>query len=381
MSSDTNTGANPNGVPFGLHGGQPLGGLAPIGQVSILERPTSPMELVSQPAAKKGRSDLDCTEGMDCESGAVEVSAGDTVQAADPIIMEGTGGAAANGADKVSYATMSAKSVTNNGRSGKNFNFSEVEVVVRDEDCLVDDSGTFPTIQFSEKVHDQIDQSSDGSSQELYGPWMMAVNRRRRIGRVEVSNVGTRRSAGIATASRFSVLNVRTGEGELPSEDALVSDVPTGLGEDVGRSAPRQPATGSGLLQDTGVRFNKSYLESNPSRRSRAKEAIANGSKRVEVVSLMDEHPVEASIRAVSMASGSHVAISVSGKGDAARSLHRRGEGLSVAKAMRHGLENDFEVMDDDDSDELQREGDAAVQSLVRRDRSSAVSMNVGPLQ
>ncbi|KAK8598285.1 hypothetical protein V6N13_094258 [Hibiscus sabdariffa] len=374
MSSDTNTGANPNGVPFGLHGGQPLGGLAPIGQVSILERPTSPMELVSQPAAKKGRSDLDCTEGMDCESGAVEVSAGDTVQAADPIIMEGTGGAAANGADKVSYATMSAKSVTNNGRSGKNFNFSEVE-----EECRV---GKEPANETREDVGNMGPRvGSDGSSQELYGPWMMAVNRRRRIGRVEVSNVGTRRSAGIATASRFSVLNVRTGEGELPSEDALVSDVPTGLGEDVGRSAPRQPATGSGLLQDTGVRFNKSYLESNPSRRSRAKEAIANGSKRVEVVSLMDEHPVEASIRAVSMASGSHVAISVSGKGDAARSLHRRGEGLSVAKAMRHGLENDFEVMDDDDSDELQREGDAAVQSLVRRDRSSAVSMNVGPLQ
>ncbi|KAL4296305.1 hypothetical protein GQ457_12G031070 [Hibiscus cannabinus] len=610
MSSDLHTDANPTGVPFGLHGGQPSGGLAPIGQVSVLERPTSPKELVSQPAAKKGRSDLDCMEGMECELETVEISAGATDRDAEPIIMEGTGDVVANGTDKFSYATMAAKSAINKGRSGKNFNFSEFEVVVRDEDCLVDDSEAFPTIQFSEKIHDQIDLSmqnviivrllgkaigfgallnrlhalwrptgeiqlidldndyylvrfadssdytraltdgpwtiygsylivqpwsrsfstsekhlshvvvwirlpglpyryycktlfrriaavigrvvkvdyntkeagrgkfarltvlvdlnkplkscigidnfvqrleyeglqhicfgcgvyghskdecrvgkepttetredvgnmglrvgSDGSPQELYGPWMMAVNRRRRFGRVEASNVGTRRLEKIATTSRFSILNEKIGEGELPSEDALVSDVPTGLDEFVGRPISRLSAADNGLLQDKGVRFNKSYLESNPSRRSRAKDTIVNGSKRVEVVSLLEEHPAEASIRAVSMASGSHVAVSVSDKGDAARSLHKRGEGLSVAKvrgkenkglrfkkgsafqippraalkdwipnvsrridadaqALRHGLGNDFEVMDDDDPDDL--------------DRASAVNMDVGPFQ
>ncbi|KAL4324878.1 hypothetical protein GQ457_11G030110 [Hibiscus cannabinus] len=155
MSSENLADANPNGVPFGLHGSQPPGGLAPIGQVSVLERPASPTALVNQPAAKKGRSDFDCVEGMECESDVVEVSTGVTGRDAEPIIMEGTGDAVANGSDKVSYATIAAKSA----KSGKNFNFSEVEVVVRDEDCLVDVSGAFPKIQFSEKVHDQIDLS------------------------------------------------------------------------------------------------------------------------------------------------------------------------------------------------------------------------------
>ncbi|KAL4341873.1 hypothetical protein GQ457_08G009200 [Hibiscus cannabinus] len=587
MSSENLADANLNGVPFGLHGGQPPGGLVSIGQVSVLERPVSPSALVNQPAAKKGMSDFDCVEGMECESDVVEVSTGVTGRDAEPIIMEGTGDAVANGSDKVSYATIAAKSA----KSGKNFNFSEVDVVVRDEDCLVDVSGAFPKIQFSEKVHDQIDLSmrnviivrllgkvigygallnrlhvlwrptgeiqlidldneyylvrfvdtsdysraltdgpwtiygsylivqpwsrsfstsekhpshvvvwirlpglpyryyckalfrriaavigrvikvdyntkevgrgkfarlvvlvdlnkplkacigidnfvqrleyeglqhicfgygvyghskeecradkesktemredvgnrgprvgSDGSPQELYGPWMMVVNRRRRFSRGEASNISTRRSEGIATASRFSVLNENVAEGELPSEDALARDVPSGFDQAVGRpTSRRQASADNGLLQDRGVRFNKSYIESNPSRKSKGTDTIASGSKRVEVVSLLEEHPAEASIREVSMASGSHVAISVSDKGDAARSLHKRWEGLSVAKgrgkenrALRHGLGNDFEVMDDDDPDDSQGDGDAAILPLVRRDRVSADNMDVGPLQ
>ncbi|KAL4319188.1 hypothetical protein GQ457_18G002400 [Hibiscus cannabinus] len=520
--------------------------------------------------------------------------------------MEGTGDAVANGSDKVSYATIAAKSA----KSGKNFNFSEVEVVVRDEDCLVDVSGAFPKIQFSEKVHDQIELSmwnviivrllgkvigygallnrlhalwcptgeiqlidldneyylvrfadtsdytraltdgpwiiycgylivqpwsrsfstsekhpshvvalfrriadvigrvikvdyntkeagrgkfarlvvlvdlnkplkacigidnfvqrleyvglqhicfgcgvyghskeecqagkesetemredvgnkgprvgSDGSPQELYGPWMMDVNRRQRFSLGEASNISTRRSEGIATTSRFSVLNENVAEGELPSEDALARDVPSGFDQAVGRpTSRRQAPADNGLLQDRGVRFNKSYLESNPSRRSKGTDTITSGSKRVEVVSLLEEHPAEASIREVSLASGSHVAISVSDNGDVARSLHKRGEGLSVAKgrgkenrglrfkkgsvhqspsraalkdwipnisrridadaqALRHGLGNNFEVMDDDDPDDSQGDGDAAIPPLVRRDRVSADNMDVGPLQ
>ncbi|KAK8663339.1 hypothetical protein V6N13_083162 [Hibiscus sabdariffa] len=89
---DNATGDNPNGVPFGLHGGQPLGMLALLGRVQVLERLTSPTELVSQREAKKGRSDLDRTEGMECESETVQVlSAGAIDRAADPIVMEKTG--------------------------------------------------------------------------------------------------------------------------------------------------------------------------------------------------------------------------------------------------------------------------------------------------
>ncbi|KAK9012129.1 hypothetical protein V6N11_040198 [Hibiscus sabdariffa] len=225
------TGNNPNGVPFGLHGGQPPDMLAPLGRVQVLERPASPTELVSQRAAKKGKSNLDHTEGMELESEAVEVlSAGVTDRAADPIVMEKTGGAAVNGVDKVSYAAMAAKPVSSNVSSGKSFNFTEEEVVVLDEDCLVDDSGAFPMIKFSDRVHDQIDKN--------------------------MQNV---------IIVRLLVLNEGNGEGELPNEDDLEREATVAIRKDVERPHQRINAAGKGMVQDRGVRLNKSYLESNPS--------------------------------------------------------------------------------------------------------------------
>ncbi|KAK8487930.1 hypothetical protein V6N11_014387, partial [Hibiscus sabdariffa] len=169
---------------------------------------------------------------------------------------------------KISYARMVA------GDIGSNNNFDDIvdltpdKVIVRDEDCVIDHSGEYPTIAFSDHVHDQIDQCmrqtiivrllgrnigyqtllnrihalwkllgeevcprnekvkdkavQTTSSVEdlvikyknaeggdgLYGPWMMVDNRRRRpanVGRdVRDKQLG---SAG-ANGSRFYVLNV-----------------------------------------------------------------------------------------------------------------------------------------------------------------------------
>ncbi|KAK8716649.1 hypothetical protein V6N13_043954 [Hibiscus sabdariffa] len=218
------TGNNPNGVPFGLHGGQPPDMLAPLGRVQVLERPASPTELVSQRAAKKGKSNLDHTEGMELESEAVEVlSAGVTDRAADPIVMEKTGGAAVNGVDKVSYAAMAAKPVSSN------------------DECMV---GKEPMNESNENVGGIGPRvGADGSLPELYGQWMMAANRRRRNG----------------------LLNEGNGEGELPNEDDLEREATVAIRKDVERPHQRINAAGKGMVQDRGVRLNKSYLESNPS--------------------------------------------------------------------------------------------------------------------
>ncbi|KAK9029847.1 hypothetical protein V6N11_031292 [Hibiscus sabdariffa] len=206
---------------------------------------------------------------------------------------------------------------------------------------------------------------ADGSPPEQYGPWMMAANRHLRNGRVEATNAGMRRTTEVVSGSRFSVLDEGNGEGELPNEDDLVKEVPAVIREDVERPPQRKNVTGKGLVQDHGVQLNKSYFESNPSRCFRTKESTASGSKHVEVVSLVEEHPAEASIRAVPMASGSHVAVTMSDKGN----------------NMRHGLEHEFEVIDDDDPEETNSEVEVAVQNLIPGGQLTAIGMDLGPSQ
>ncbi|KAK8540591.1 hypothetical protein V6N13_027110 [Hibiscus sabdariffa] len=129
---------------------------------------------------------------------------------------------------KISYARMVA------GDIGSNNNFDDIvdltpdKVIVRDEDCVIDHSGEYPTIAFSdhevcprnEKVKDKAVQTTSSvedlvikyknaeGGDGLYGPWMMVDNRRRRpanVGRdVRDKQLG---SAG-ANGSRFYVLNV-----------------------------------------------------------------------------------------------------------------------------------------------------------------------------
>ncbi|KAE8702157.1 hypothetical protein F3Y22_tig00110500pilonHSYRG00187 [Hibiscus syriacus] len=60
---------------------------------------------------------------------------------------------------KATYASM----VANTSRARKTLNtgcgINDDEIVVLDEDYVIDKSGAFPTIKFSEKVHDQIDKN------------------------------------------------------------------------------------------------------------------------------------------------------------------------------------------------------------------------------
>ncbi|KAK9033654.1 hypothetical protein V6N11_049840 [Hibiscus sabdariffa] len=131
------------------------------------------------------------------------------------------------------------------------------DIVVLDEYVLVDDSGPFTVIRFFDRVHDDIDQSSQNicfgcgtyghakelcgnpeyagavinnqshcyfplankqvnkvSHEDLFGPWMVVEDRRRRNHRYE--NPGKCMTKG-ATGSRFDVLH------DFPWEDVVVN--------------------------------------------------------------------------------------------------------------------------------------------------------------
>ncbi|KAL4308219.1 hypothetical protein GQ457_01G024170 [Hibiscus cannabinus] len=113
---------NHNGIPYGLHGGKPSDTMDQMGRGKVLERLVSPTVLDNLRATMKGKN-------------------------------------AADGGDNISYAAIAAKSISTDGNSPKVFSFTYEEVEVLDEECLVDESGAFSMIKFSDKVHEKIDKS------------------------------------------------------------------------------------------------------------------------------------------------------------------------------------------------------------------------------
>ncbi|KAE8711475.1 hypothetical protein F3Y22_tig00110293pilonHSYRG00100 [Hibiscus syriacus] len=61
---------------------------------------------------------------------------------------------------KPTYASMAAKNTVQDPRVGFGYRFESDTVEVLDEDCIIDETGEFPTIKFSDRVHDQIDKST-----------------------------------------------------------------------------------------------------------------------------------------------------------------------------------------------------------------------------
>ncbi|KAK8559081.1 hypothetical protein V6N12_042366 [Hibiscus sabdariffa] len=114
-----------NGVPYGFQRDQPPGTMDQMGRVQVLERPVSPRVLDNPRALKK---DSKAVDGVELDGGA-----------------------------NVTYTAMVAKSISTDRNSSKVFSFTNEEVEIIDEDCLVDESEAFSTIKLSDRVHDHID--------------------------------------------------------------------------------------------------------------------------------------------------------------------------------------------------------------------------------
>ncbi|KAK8647815.1 hypothetical protein V6N13_121542 [Hibiscus sabdariffa] len=133
------------------------------------------------------------------------------------------------------------------------------KIIVRDEDCVVDHSGRFPRISFAESIHAQVDLSmrqitgpaldscNNTSSKELFGPWMVVDNRRRRTpqnkpsgGRQDMVARGPRGSRFAVLDSDATVADTITREVEVFPQ---ISDEVAPTGKDV------QVGSGPGIVQ------------------------------------------------------------------------------------------------------------------------------------
>ncbi|KAK8690682.1 hypothetical protein V6N13_074213 [Hibiscus sabdariffa] len=147
---------------------------------------------------------------------------------------------------------------------------------------------------------------------------------------------------------------------------------------------------GKRVIQGNGLKFNKAYMGSNPSRLSKSDKRPSVDPKEVAVVSLVEGVITEGIFREVSAKKGNHVAVLVLDGTQVPKVLDRPGEGSSKhnvrpnrglrikqqlgvrssprasvsnwvpgvmnmidaeARRMQHGLEQNYEVMDDDDPD------------------------------
>ncbi|KAL4297268.1 hypothetical protein GQ457_12G007760 [Hibiscus cannabinus] len=139
---------------------RPPDGIPTITVPPACERHGSPVASEIQRVPKKSKNTEDGLEfsfdqeSMDFESNEME-QVGGGVSAKT---VEGINGASEHQRAKASYASM----VSRKARTDKNVEdgglLREDEVVVLDEDCLVDHAGSYPTICFSDRVHEQIDR-------------------------------------------------------------------------------------------------------------------------------------------------------------------------------------------------------------------------------
>ncbi|KAK9005177.1 hypothetical protein V6N11_042622 [Hibiscus sabdariffa] len=196
----------------------------------------------------------------------------------------GDGNHDASKSKSTSYA-----SVVSEGRKTSMFGvvdgFVGDSVDILAEDIIINCDAVIPSIQISDRAHDQIDhnmpnaiidtlvagttkrvdESVEVSESNLYGPWMVVENRRRRVGQTYLAN---KNASHGADGSRFSVLQ----DVDEVRVDGSVEDGST-LVWDVVYSPVQQQDTARRMqqVQASGMTRTESYLVSNHDRKSKAR--------------------------------------------------------------------------------------------------------------
>ncbi|KAK8557039.1 hypothetical protein V6N13_035144 [Hibiscus sabdariffa] len=347
---------NQNSVPFGLHGGQPPGSGVELGSVRILEWPSSPTELEAACASKKGRSDTRVDTSMEFEESVMDGWDSGAAQLS-PEHGKGTTGKTAT------YADMLAKPGTAGGGAKRTLNFTEDEVVVLEEDCLVDESDPSDERETLWVVGPRLE--ADGSLSKRFGPWMVAASRRRRYTAPNAVAMGPQTAKGHQSGSRFAAL--ASEDDGTGSEQNLEADRNVGAAEAFSdsRVEVEDITRGKRVIQGNGLKFNKAYMGSNPSRLSKSDKRSSVDPKEVAVVSLVEGVIAEGIVREVSAKKGNHVAVTVLDGTQVPKVLDRAVEGSSKHNVLSNrGLRikqqlgvrsshraSNYEVMDDDDPD------------------------------
>ncbi|KAK8603759.1 hypothetical protein V6N13_096231 [Hibiscus sabdariffa] len=161
----------------------------------------------------------------------------------------------------------------------------------------------------------------DGSLTERYGLWMVAANRRRCYAPPSSAGMDSVAATGFMSGSRFATL---TTVEDVAGSEQIMEARPDARGTieqaDTGVEAG-SISRGKQVVQDNGIKFNKAYMASNPIWQPKVGKGGPN-------------------------AFGCLFAISSSG--------HKLLLGVVdmidyEARRMQHGLDRDYEVMDDND--------------------------------
>ncbi|KAK9002006.1 hypothetical protein V6N11_024699 [Hibiscus sabdariffa] len=325
-------------------GGRPPESIPHVDFNQPLERVGSPLVAEDQPVVKCGRIDsvvMDTMEGSE----AMEMEADGLLSTKE---REALAGDASTGLQpRVSYAHVVRDSLRGKDPTHVFEELSPDKIIVRDEDCVVDNLGRFPRISFAESVHAQInlisiptatgpalEACSIKSSKELFGPWMIVDNRCRRIppnkpsgGRQDLVMKDPLGSCFAVLNSSDTVEDTITGEVEVSPQ---ASDELAPIGTDV------QVASGPGVVRTVTVGIEL------PKRKPRSSPA---SSSQIETIPMLPGNEITVVEHRPHGASKDHQAVSLLERGNGSSGLDtgksQAGRGLKLKQAKenaRQGL-------------------------------------------
>ncbi|KAK8548664.1 hypothetical protein V6N13_054557 [Hibiscus sabdariffa] len=294
-------------------GGRPPEEMPAIDKTSVRERQASPSPLDSDRSSKKGRSEVpgvmhDSDSDMDAEGGLLPISGVDLLQktgprTADTVLLD----PADQG--KESYVSKLLGAQKNGGIGGSSKSFTDAEITILDDDVLMDSKGSSGIVSGGAADSASLDKEKPVESisdANLFGPWMVVDNRRRRSDMAQ--NLVGNGNGGIS-GSRFEVLhNVdENNDGTIIPEGGIADNL---------RSPASLLASTSGvaasMIQVVEGEGNVSSVVSNPVGKAKNRKS---GFQTPAVVPLVDGHAVQVTERTSGSTLGQHRAVRISEQG------------------------------------------------------------------
>ncbi|KAK8546038.1 hypothetical protein V6N12_026842 [Hibiscus sabdariffa] len=295
---------NPSLAHHGNANGRPPDLVTNLGIPPILERQASPLEVGEQQIAKKSKNN-----GSSLEH---NITGGDAIGMETDVDMSSQQQHLLNTPSKETYASMAAKGRSGSGEHDAGRDSESDEIVVHDEDCIIDESGAFPTIPPQEEVvQPAIQNFQVGDNKNLYGPWMIATSRRRRAAKIYTRGEVHGLDQGYTGGSQFANLPVEEIRGD-GSKDLAPSEAPRG--GSVVEGGHKESRDGSRLehvVPQKTFTKNAAYLASNPERKNKKSSGAGPSLSEINVVPLADGNGAHIVKHTAIKGMGNHNAISI----------------------------------------------------------------------
>ncbi|KAK8512132.1 hypothetical protein V6N12_031860 [Hibiscus sabdariffa] len=242
------------------------------------------------------------------------------------------------------YASMVSKGTGSAGVSSS-VGIGKDDVVVLADDFVIDRSGPYPSVKFSDRVHDQIDRITVPPTEpqvsntmedtspnvdkgsELFGPWMVAESRRRRNVSLNRNGHKTDNSVSVAGGSRFATLYDMGGEDMVPTVVGMIENTTMDRVQSVDADSVMVTKE---KVQPKEVRKSATYMKSNPDKK---KKVVSQPIEASRVASLVDEKEPEVVATESAQGAGLHMTVSIMERYDGSKPPARG----KMVKARGHG--------------------------------------------